>query len=173
MNYGALETALWEWLSTATGLETRLSDQDAPQTDVDWCTVRVNLVQGDGTLPTQTRRLLPTPDPGAELEVTHSERLMVSVTVQAYTTAANGPTCAVEVLRKVRPTLVLEDVRRRFAETAGFAVLTRGDVRNLNALVGPRWHGRAALEFVGTVLDAVTETTTYIETTDVSVEQGG
>lgn len=172
MSKALVEEAIYGWLSTATGLWTQLMDQDAPQEAVDYCAYKATLRQGP-TLPTQARRLVEGAPPGEELEVTHAERAAYTVLVQAYTASTTGPTAAMEVLARARAALVLESVRARLKAEAGVAVLTRGPVREINALAGPRWQGRAAMEVVVNVVESVVERTTYIETTDVTVVHGG
>lgn len=175
MNLSAIQAALVRWVNAATGLETRIAEQESTpsQPAGDYCTVRVGVVRGDGSIPTQSWRVVPDAPAGQDLEVSHSERPLITVAVQAYTAASQGDSWAVAVLEKARQALVLATVRAEFKSVGGLAVHRRGDVRNLNAVSGPRWQGRAMLELEVNVVEVVTERTTYIETADVSVVEGG
>lgn len=168
MRQSAVATAMVRWLSAVTGLETRLSDQDAPEAATDWCTVRIGESQDEGGTASQSRDFDATRPAGQEVEVTHAQKKFLPVTLQAYTREPVGATCAFDVMEKAKESLLLAAPRAQLA-TLGVAVLTKGAVRNLNALGGPKWRGRAALELVVNVVEVAVERTTYIETADVTV----
>lgn len=168
MRQSAVATAMVRWLASATGLEVRLSDQDAPEAATDWCTVRVAESRDDGGTPAKSQDYDAGRPPGEELEVTHAQKKFLTVTLQSYTREPVGATCATDVLEAAKESLLLEAPRAQLA-ALGVAVLTKGAVRNLNALGGPKWRGRAVLELEVNVVEAVTERMTYIETADVTV----
>lgn len=168
----AVESALEQWLTTATGLPVQLQEQNGPQPAGDYCSLRISLVRGDGTISTETRKYIPDAPPGQEIEMTHSSRLFLSVTAQAYTTETIGDAAAVVVLQRAKKALDLRSVRL-VLKGSGVAVNAMGEVRNLAATAGPRWQGRAALELTVNVVDTVTERTTYIQTTGITVVEGG
>lgn len=172
MNQESIETALVQWLTTATGLPVQLQEQNGPQPAGDYCSLRIPLLRGDGTTDTETRKYIPDAPAGQEVELTHSSRVFLSVTAQAYTAESIGNTAAVAVLQRAKKQLELSSVRLEL-KTAGVAVNALGEVRNLNILSGPRWQGRASLELTVNVVDTATERTTYIETTGMTVVQGG
>lgn len=172
MDQTAVTGALHDWLHAATGLEVQLQEQDGPQPSTDYCTLRIPGLRGDGTLDTKTRRLVPNAPPGQELEVTYSSRVFITVTVQAYTEDSTGNEWAVNVLQRAKKQLELDTVRAALKQH-GVAVFSVAEVRNLNALAGLRWKGRASMELTVNVIDTVTERTTYIQTTGITVIQGG
>lgn len=173
MDLAAIGKALTRWLTNATALEARLAEQDGGQPAGDYCTVRVDTRIATDAVPTKAFRVVEGAPAGQEVEVSHGEQPFLAVTVQAYTAASVGNASAMAVLEKARQALVLATVRAQLVTDGGLAVHVRGPVRNLNALAGPRWQGRAALELQVNVVQVVTERVTFIETAAASVVEGG
>lgn len=91
----------------------------------------------------------------------------VSIGVQVFTIATTGNQSARALLGKLQSSLFMESIRDDLRER-GFQVLDVGAVRNLTALAGADYEGRAILEFTGYVPATASEFLGYIASVEVT-----
>lgn len=101
-------------------------------------------------------------DPGEEIELRAVGRRELSVSVQAFTPGVTGSSAGRGILSTVQTALALPSVRAAL-DAAGLTPFDVGSVRNISALVGTAFEGRAVLDVRFYTNDTASEFTGYIE----------
>lgn len=159
--WGAVETALYTWLQTATGLPVRYEfpkagAQPVPQVHGDRGELSIQSWVPRGNSPMTTLVHHPANPPAQELERVTRRAGTLVVRAQLYTAATKGPTAAFPRMLGAAAVLDTLGGQQPFQD-AGLALQERGDVRNLTGVVGMGAQGRAALELRFDVREVVTD----------------
>lgn len=168
MSIIAFENAIMDWLRTSSGAHVRVEDTEVPlpPDGVPYGTVRVGDANDIAVLPDCSHEYEPAAPAGQELIVTYTKPQVLTVTVQFYTpnasTLPGGILWAKPVLEKALLDLELPTVRRKLL-AAGLGLNRVGPARDLSAISGPKWRGRASAELQFNMAVSVTDRTTYIE----------
>jgi hypothetical protein len=103
---------------------------------------------------------------GSEIELHAREQVEFTLGVQIFTADARGDACAVALAEAVRAHLTARGQLDAF-QVAGLALVNRGIVQNVSALLQTDYEGRASLDVTFRVATETVESTTFIQTADV------
>ena len=169
MDLASYENVLHDWLAAKTGLKVILGDQGGPRPGgAGYATLKVTEGQTLGQ-PAEVRRgdnPAPSGNGGDEVEFDAILRGEVLAQVQVFTTATTGNSSARALLSAARAALELPSQRAAF-RAAGLALIDRGTIQDVTALLETRFEGRAALQVRFHAVQKVSEFTGYIATVNV------
>lgn len=165
-------TALHAWLATSSGVEVRPADEEWPapatgQKPEPWGSYRLGSTQDIAIVPARLRTYQTGQPAGQELRVDIVKPQRLVVTVQFFTPEARpsltgGPPWAVPLLERALLDLEKQAVRAPLI-AAGLGLTRVGAARNISAIAGTRWQGRATADVEFSVVASTTERTGYIE----------
>lgn len=164
-----VENAVFSAVATGTGLETVWSNQaELVQPAGNYVTLTKPAGSGgNGLTVVHTRKTDLLQPAGQEVELRVSALNEFSVRVQAFTAATTGNAAALAVAGNMRLRLRLESVRAQLA-AAGLVLVEVGPARDLAAITGTRWQGRAAVELRFRLVETEAERVGYIATAEVT-----
>lgn len=169
LDFAAMENALHAWLTAETGVQVILSRQGGPRPGDSYATLRVSEGATHG-FPAEVRRKVnpaPSGDGGDELQQDAVLRKELVASVQAFTPADTGNASAQALLSRAQAGLEKPSRLEAF-RAAGLALVDRGTVQDVTALLETRFEGRAALQVRFLVWDKVSDFTGYIATANVT-----
>jgi hypothetical protein len=173
MNDTAVENALQALVARATGIpgaRVVWEDQKADRPTKPFCTLELDGDTSPSTSDEQVTSDAPVPAPGADLVLATRVHAEFTLTVRAFTDSITGSGSARVLLRKVRNAFGL-DAEIEALDLAGVAVVDRGSVQQVTAVLETKAESRAQVDVRFRVADGAEQITTWIETVgEVEVE---
>lgn len=166
----AREQAIRAWVKTASGLTDEsvfFSNQKVERPASAYVTIRLGDLVPLGAVDPVTENYDADRDPGVEIEQVVEGTRSLGVSIQVFNGAVAGALSAMNVAKKLQLGIRLPSVRDAL-NTAGMSPYQIGGVRNLAALLGTAFDGRAQLDVSFYVHETVSEFTTYIETAEIT-----
>lgn len=168
-NWTAIEQELQACVRRASGLERVVwTDQDGTRPQLPYATIRVDPPDATGARDEVRVSLTPGQPAGAELTFETCSQAEFDLRVQVFTKTTRGDDSACRIATRLRNSLSKQS-ELAILSAAGVAVVDRGPVQNLTALLETRSEGRAALDVRLRTADGTTETETYIEHVKISI----
>lgn len=165
MSITAVEDALLAWVKIASGLDDEhafFANQKVQRPSGTYVTVHVTSVRTLGTndgLETNYDAGRPA---GSEIELQVVGQREVAASIQVYNAATTGSASAIELIAKIQLAATLPSVQE-VLDAAGVSLFDFGDARDLSALLGTAFDGRAVLSVRTYVRLTLSEFTAWIE----------
>jgi hypothetical protein len=172
-NWTAIEDALIAWVKGATGLpdgSVIWDDQRGERPAAPFATLHLDGDVTPGVFDEASHRVNPdapptspgVPGEGDELIFETVAQGEFTCTVHVFAAATNGASSARVLTNRVRNALSIEPQVEAF-DVLGIAIIDRGTVRNLTALLDTEFESRASVDVRFRVADGTTATGTFIE----------
>lgn len=172
MDDTAIRTALVAWLTESSGVQVRRMNMEAPPPaegvhgkPVPYGEYLLGDTQPIPLRPARATRFVADAPAGQELEATVLQPQRLTVSLQFLTPSAtqaspDGTPWAKPLLERVLLALELE-VHRRRLWAAGLGLIRVGAARDISAVAGTKWQGRATADVEFRVVASATETHGY------------
>lgn len=165
MSITAVEDALLAWVKLASGLDAEhafFSNQKVQRPSGPYVTVHITSVRALGTSDGLETNYDAGRATGSEIELQVTGQREVAASIQAYNCSTTGSSSAIELIAKIQLAATLPSVQDAL-EAGGVALFDFGDARDLSALLGTDFDGRAVLDVRTYVRLTISEFTTWIE----------
>lgn len=174
MSWVDVENAIHTWVKEASGLaDERVfwADQGAPRPAPPFVTVRIGdlipVGAVDGVEVIDHSDDPETPGLGEELELVASGLREFRVSVQAFTPLTHSEDAARALLSRVQTKIAFSSFQTLF-EDAGISCFDNGTVRNLSAILGTGFEGRAELDVRFYYEERVSERVGFIQSVEIT-----
>lgn len=168
-NFEAIENALQAWVTGATGIpgdRVVWAEQNGPRPARPFATLRLGNVISPGLTDEERCTVVEGGAPGADLRIETVAQQEIVITVETFTAATTGNGSALALLTRAKNALSKNSQIEAF-DAAGIAVVDRGTVQNLTALLDTEFEGRASLDVRIRFVDGAEDLTTWIATAEV------
>jgi hypothetical protein len=166
VSYSSEEDALQAWVVRASGFaadKVIWDNQSAPRPLDDFITLKAGDQSTLGAFDQLTELTDLSRPAGQEIELRIDGWREFTLTIQAYTHAVTGDTCAFEVLTRVQTWLGLPSIRELLGATNLGPSFERGTVQSVPALLGTsRFEARAVVQINFFRLSSASEFTGYV-----------
>lgn len=166
-DWTAVENAIHQTVATAASMATIWTAQETVQPSSDYLTLQRSGPGGSNWTEVVTQTTDLGQPAGSEVEIRVSVHSEFTVRVQAFTATTTKSTAAASVLGALRLKLRLQSARASLA-AAGLVLVSVDAVRDLAAIAGTRWQGRAAMELRFRMVETEAERVGYIATAEVT-----
>ncbi len=170
-NWDSVEAAVWAWVVAGSGLSESTvirADQDGPRPEPNFASIRLGRSMSPAGVVDQVSQEYDSgADPGEEITLTASGPREFEVEVEVFTASAVGSDSAFARASRVQTALGLPGVRDAL-HAAGLTPFDNGKVRVIPDVLDTKWEGRALLVARFYVEESASETTGYIDATEIT-----